>query len=121
MVQLELSNEERTPIAATQVQCVCSKDVIENPAFTFINLKQTSIPAPKQTFIFRLVHTCCCPDSCKDGLPSGGGGEDGGGGKMSYGTLVAILFAVFVAVYLITGETNGGNVVVREMWKWGKM
>ena len=93
-----------TPIFNTQVQCACSKDAIENPVFTFIRADSTSLPTPKTTYVFRLVHTCCCPDSCKDGLPSGGGGDDGGDGKMSYGTLIAILFGALVASYLILGN-----------------
>ena len=113
MVQLEYSNEDATPHYTTQVQCVCSKDIIDNPSFTFVEHKSTSYPVARSTFVFRLVHTCCCPDSCKNGLPSGGGGDDGGGGgKMSYGTLVAILFAVFVVVYLIAGTIN----MVGDQW-----
>ena len=88
----------------TDVQLVCNKDNIKNPLFQYLT-KNPSISG-KTTFVFRLEHTCCCPDSCKNGLPSGGGGGDdgGGGGKMSYGTLIAILFGVAIVTYLVMGK-----------------
>lgn len=97
-VTLKYSNPGPPPFA-TSVTCMCNpnKGAAKRPTFVFQRTDFT-------TLVFKLVHICCCPDGCKNGLPSSGGEDGGGGGgQLSYGSIISIVLASVCVLYFIFG------------------